>query len=247
MAEPDTSILDAEIDAANGGPAPGTDHWTGEFELEEPTKKLLSRFKTAEDAFKGYADLEAYKGRSISLPKEDATPEEKQKRLDEIYGKLGRPAKAEDYKVETPPEFPENMKWSPESIKEFKDVAYSVGLNQNQTDKIIKYYGQLQLQGLEMAQKAISESEDNRKAEEKAKTDKALTELKKEWGADFDKKMEGAEKAYAIYGKNLEERARLFYQIYLDKLREDTLIQGAAATSQGPADFFAYSQSMGKK
>lgn len=233
------TLLETETQPAGQQTGIPGDHWVNDYEFSDDSKNILSKFETPGKAFEAHVNLEKLRGRSISLPKDDAPPEEKTKRLGEIYGKLGRPDTPDGYKLEKPTELPDGLQWSDETAGEFKKIAHSLGLNQTQMDTLVKFDTARQIKSVEMARGAKQEAEGNRAAEEKAKTDKALGELKKEWGEDFDKKIECAEKAYAVFGKNLEERARFFYQVYLDRLAEDTLIPSGRQTAEA-ADFFAY-------
>jgi len=218
-------------------------HWSDDYEdLGEDTKKLLAKYKTPKDAFEAHSNVDKMIGESIRLPKKDATDEEKAAQMSRVYNKLGRPETPEGYKLELPEGLPDALKPSEESTKEFFAWAHKQGLTQGQAQAIANLQAEKLINGLEEATAAQETATANAKAEKAAKQEKALGALKAEWGDDYEHKMQCAEKAYDVYGKDLEERARFFYQVYLEKLAEDTLIGGRAAASEGKS-FFDYAGS----
>jgi len=214
------------------------DHWLNDVDFEgvegaDDAKKILSRYKTPVEQMMGHVEAEKLRGRSIALPKDDAADEEKAEQMGKIYSKLGRPDSADDYKLEKPEGLPDGLGWSDEQAAEFKTIAHSVGLNQAQLEALVKFDVARTIKGMEAAKKAIDEAKANKEAEERAETDKVMTELKTEWGDDFDEKFKHAQEAYDVYGKMTTERVRFFYQVYLDKLAEGTLVKGAGQTQKG--------------
>ncbi len=232
--EPGTAVADGDA----GGDTGEQETWlTGVEGLKDGVAKTLEKFGSLGDALNAHVDLEILRGNSIALPKEGATDGEKVDQMAKIYAKLGRPMTSDGYEMEAPAELPDGLKWSDEAAAEFKTLAHGLGLNQSQLDALVKFDTARQIRGMEVARAAHEEAETNAKAEEKTASDKALAELRTEWGDDFDNKVELAEKAYEQLGKNLAQRTKLFYQIYLDKLAEDTLIQGAGAASKDEGGF----------
>lgn len=75
----------------------------------------------------------------VAIPGADATPEEKSA----FYNALGRPEKAEDYKIETPADIPEGLVFNDESMNEFKKFAFEHGLSQEQANKAVEFQGQM--------------------------------------------------------------------------------------------------------
>ena len=62
----------------------------------------------------------------IVLPNEHATKED----WDDVFNKLGRPASAEEYKIEGE---------ASDLINNFKPVAHNLGLNNNQVQKLVEF------------------------------------------------------------------------------------------------------------
>lgn len=58
--------------------------------------KFLAKFKTMDDAIKGYMELEGKQGGMVALPTDKSTPEE----IATFYAKIGVPSKPEEYKLD---------------------------------------------------------------------------------------------------------------------------------------------------
>jgi len=233
-----------------------TDHWTNEFELDDGIAKQLRKFKTIEDALGGYANLEKLQGRSISLPKEDATDEERAARMSEIYTKLGRPAKPEDYKIEKPEDAPEGLEFSEEALAAARTMAHDAGLTQAQMEALVAFDLERQKAYAEKA-KAVQKELADKQNDEAAR---AIATLKADWGeSKYEANVAGAQKAYEEYGgpelvalfdkvgiKNNPAVVKAFYEIFKDKMAEDRVVPGAGPAGEAPASFFEYQKSMGK-
>lgn len=127
-------------------------------------------WKDPNDVLKSYGNLENMLGAQdrLILPKDDKDD----KAWGELYTKLGRPAKADDYKFD---DLPQGMELNQELDKWFRETSFANGLSQKAAaamQREFNKFGQV-----EMARLA---------AEKKAAAEKGLAELKKEWGADFD-------------------------------------------------------------
>ena len=135
------------------------------------------------DVLKGYGEAQKKFGSAVWIPKEDAKPEEWQK----FYQKLGTPEKPEGYQFKRPA-LGENAAWDGELEKEFLTLAHSTGMNSKQVQTLMDFQARMvekQLQGLA------------------TQRDATKVALKKEWGADFERKLALAGRAKAF----LQERA----------------------------------------
>lgn len=142
-------------------------------------------------------------GRTIALPKENATPEE----MGEFYNKIGRPASAEDYKL------PAEMKDDPVA-KAFAQTMHEHGMTQAQFDKSLEFVAQQAQQ--------IQEQQDNEFA---IKSEQQVEGLKKEWGQEFELRAETSKRAVRELGLDstqaeaiekalgVDVAAKLFFQI----------------------------------
>ena len=135
---------------------------------EESTATVVAKgWKDTNSIVKSYKELEKFSGRDkndfIEIPKgEDAD-------LSEVYARLGRPDKAEDYELQ-----------DSDFAKAAKEVLFKEGITKKQAkalEKWIDEYSQSQVKAAE--EKAASEAEARGKASVEA--------LKKAWGADFEK------------------------------------------------------------
>jgi len=143
--------------------------WYGE--LTDPDLKGFAELKKPTDAataLKGWRDAEKFIGAPkeelLRLPKDltAAKPEE----LDAIYTRLGRPAKADDYKIDP-------VEGGEEFTAAFRPVLHSLGLNQAQVTKLTTAWNAYM--------KGAAETGD-RAQEQKEQLD--LQNLHREWPGD---------------------------------------------------------------
>lgn len=134
-ATPTGSAIESGV---KGTPAPGSDGKGAEggktpswFETLPPGLKAegsLQAFKDKDVAALAESHVNAQKmvGGSIRLPKEDATPEEKDKFYQDIYTKMGRPAKWGDYKL------PDGTDRNDPALQRTLEVLHKAGVTQSQ-------------------------------------------------------------------------------------------------------------------
>lgn len=141
----------------------------------------VGKFKTTADIAKSYVELEQHKGKlesqiskSVVIPGKDAKPEEREA----FYNRLGRPEKAEGYKLEDVQGLHQAIKVTPESSKGFFDAAHKLGITQGQANELNKWFLGTLSQSLSAQDKANQDL-----------ADKTKNELVQEWGKDYDKNM----------------------------------------------------------
>ena len=109
----------------------------------------------------------------ISLPQEGES-------WDEIYSKLGKPDRADDY------DFGEDDEGV---MDDFKNFAHQNNLTQNQADNLLDLFSEIQQDEAQNEQKAM----DDLKVE-------TTMGLQKEWGKNYDGNLDYARRAYAQFG-----------------------------------------------
>ncbi len=242
----DTALL-------GGAGADTGEHWSGEYELGEGVGAQLGKFKSVEDALNGYGNLEKLQGRSISLPKDDASDEDKAKRMSEIYAKLGRPEKAEGYAIEKPVDMPEGLQWSDEAAAAVKTMAHDIGLSQPQMNALVAFDIERQKGWVEKHKAAQAELADKQNDEAAS----AIATLKAKWGeSKYEENKAGAEKACMKHGgeavvkaldksglKNHPAFTEMFYSIYKETMAEDHILPGAGRTGDIPKGGIVYDHS----
>lgn len=106
--------------------------------------KTLEKFGSVDDALNAYVNLEKRMGdgKSINIPGPESTPEEKAA----FHKTLGRPDDVGGYDV-TAPKMPEEIGWDDGVETAFKGIALEVGLNSEQVQKILNWYGENAIKG----------------------------------------------------------------------------------------------------
>ncbi len=150
-----------------------------------------------------------------------AIPDEGEK-WDDFYNKIGRPEKANDYQFGD-----ENGE-----LDGFREFAHDTGLTQDQASNILKLYGDIQEEQEEAHQNGLEELRTN-----------TTMELQKEWGKNYDGKMDYAKRAFAQFASpelsqlmdesgmgNHPEMLRVFAKVG-ELMGEDSLVVGTGLGS----------------
>ena len=185
-------------------------------------EKALQNFTSIDDFVKSYLSAQRLVGANkVAIPNKMATDED----WEEVYSKLGRPAKPEDYKYSFSEE-----EINQDQLKNFNETAHRIGLLPKQAERIIKFYNEMNTQA----------EVDNQKMFE-AKQTEAMTDLKKEFGPTYTKRLDQAKKlATETLGNEmlnntvLKDGTRLgdsvevikAFSMLADKLSEDEIIKG---------------------
>ncbi|HRT83724.1 MAG TPA: hypothetical protein P5523_03715 [Bacteroidales bacterium] len=165
-----------------------TQDWTSGFNDELKGWVSAKGFKDAAAITESYRNLEKINGagpdRLVKLPQK---PDD-QAGWNDVYKKLGRPDKADDYKIDVPQGVgDENFaKWA-------KGLFHEAGLSKAQGEKIAAKWNEYVLNN---AKQTVETSNQNIANQE--------SELKKEWGMAFDKNMETARAAAHEFGLDNE-------------------------------------------
>ena len=185
-------------------------------------EKALANFTTIDDFVKSYLSAQRLVGANkVAIPNKMATDED----WEEVYSKLGRPAKPEDYKYSFSEE-----EINQDQLKNFNETAHRIGLLPKQAERIIKFYNEMNTQA----------ELDNQKLYEVKQTE-AMADLKKEFGPTYTKRLDQAKKlATETLGNEmlnntvLKDGTRLgdnvevikAFSMLADKLSEDEIIKG---------------------
>lgn len=135
----------------------------------------LANFQSPEALAKSYVHLrKASSSEKINVPNQYATEED----WKEIYGKLGLPAKPEEYKVDT-----KGLSIPEEALKEFIPVAHKAGILPKQARALMEW---------DQA-RTLAAQEAQQKAQETVKAE-AVKSLKGEWGQAFERNIQRGER-----------------------------------------------------
>lgn len=173
---------------ASPPPGTGNEDWRSSLPEQFREAPFIKGADSVDAALTAISNAASHMGNSIRVPSEDASAEDKQKFVDKILEKtpelmykptdenreqflesLGRPKKAEDYKIDV-----EEGQELPFDFKQFSELAFENGLTQNQFKGILTKVMEQQSTEAEMAE-----------AEHKTEMDA----LNKEWGMAFDQNM----------------------------------------------------------
>ena len=152
---------------------------------EYKEEKALSNFNNMEDLLKSYLHAQKMVGANkIAVPNKMATEDD----WKEVFKKLGAPEKPDDYKYS----FKED-EINPEQLKSFNETAHKLGLLPKQAENLIKFY-----------QEMNSVGEQSKLQTAQAKQLEAESLLKKEFGAEYGKRLDQAKRlASETFGKEL--------------------------------------------
>jgi len=160
----------------------GSDNQDWRSSLPDDLKNdaTLQNFKDVESLAKTVVHQQKVLGSRIPIPKTD---EERS----ELYTKLGRPESGEAYEFTIPETHKSHF--NEDQVKEFRNVAHQIGLNNDQTKALIDF------------QVKSVDHELERQSTDLNVTKQATEDtLKKEWGYDYDKQVRNAQRALQVYG-----------------------------------------------
>ena len=111
-----------------------TDVWAGLQDEGNRTTVAAKGWasKGLDDVVTSYRELESRLGKSLTLPSDDAKPED----WNAFYAKLGRPEKPEAYEFKLPAGLPENFPYDGKNAIEFKNWAHEAGLSPRQAQTV---------------------------------------------------------------------------------------------------------------
>ena len=186
-------------------------------------EKSLHNFSNMDDFVKSYLHSQKLVGADkIAIPNKYSTDEDWKK----VYKQLGTPETGEGYKYK----LPEDHKIEDDTLKSFSNEAAKLGLLPNQANGVMNYYNEIIKQGLS-----------DQAAQQKTAQDEAVVELRKEFGASYQKEIQSAKNlVHATLGKEfidnslLQDGTRLgdnpivikAFAKLANKLSEDDIVKG---------------------
>lgn len=158
-------------------------NWQKQLTPELQRHKALGKFNTKSpivDLARAYIEADGRLGKSILIPAENATDEERSRYLSQLRGVETK----DGYKL-TDVELPDGVKLPEGTADAFKQMAFESGLNQKQADALWKYQGGILNKAVQTVRKLAQ-----------TRIDEAKAKLKKDWpGDDYNKNMEIASRA----------------------------------------------------
>ena len=137
--------------------------------------KNFTKYNNVKDFMAGHESLVSHLGNSISIPNETSTQDD----WNAFYDKLGRPTSADEYKFED--KLPEGWEIDKQLDRGYRDLAYEIGLNNTQAQKLREFYNT----AVENAYK-INQKETQTRLAELHETN--VKEIKQMWGGDYQAK-----------------------------------------------------------
>ena len=216
-------------DPTNNTPEVNTD-WKASLSDEVRADKSLENINDIESLAKSYVHAQKMVGADkIPVPNKFATDKD----WDAVYEKLGRPKTAEEYKFN----LPEDQKVDDAALKNFSTQAHKLGLLPGQAEGMVKFYNEMKSTELAAAESTAT-----------GQREKAITELKTEWGQAYDQKLQQANNVVAsvfpqgFMNTNLEDGTKLgdhpavikAFANLAGKMGEDNIVQASGPTHMTP-------------
>ncbi|TXG77639.1 hypothetical protein E6Q11_02600 [Candidatus Dojkabacteria bacterium] len=170
---PSSNTTPIEVSGNQPAPAaPPPSDWVASLPENLRGYAQLKQFKDPSAVVDAYQNLEKLHGvpreRLLKLPEKPDAPE-----WNDVYGKLGRPEKADDYKIDIPKEHgDENFaKWA-------KGAFHELGLSKTQAEKLAGKWNEYMTNGAQQSKQQMA-----------MQGEQQLKALEQEWGAAYDTKL----------------------------------------------------------
>lgn len=171
-----------EVNAGEGKEAPATAEqaksWYETLDSDLKNNPSIQKFKDPAALAKSYVELQKMVGKDkVVIPTAKSTPAE----WDAFYDKVGRPSDVNEYAVPDI-EVPDEVKMRPENLEAFKKKAHELGLTKKQVAELYAFQAEMSNQAFGQQVEAA-----------KGLKEKTETELRKEWGAAYEPKVDRAQ------------------------------------------------------
>lgn len=197
-----------------------SDKWTEKLPADLEGRESLGRFKSVADLAKSYRNLETMVGKKTLVPNEKSTPEE----ISAFRKALGVPDNLAEYDIK-PEKLPEGLEWSEDNGKKFAEIGHKFNVPPAAMKALVAEYCNIK----QAEMQAIAQEIESRKQS-------GVAELKKTWGADFDKNLAVAQSAAKMAGVNPDtfgfgdpEVVKAFVRL-ASQLSDDKLVPGGAGS-----------------
>lgn len=195
-----TGSVSGATQSAPGG-ASGSD-WTTTLSTDHKGYVQNKGFKDPSMVLESYINLEKLVGvpkeRLLKIPEKSDDPE-----WGNIYGRLGRPEKADLYSIPAP----KDGKGDPDFTNWAKSAFHEIGLSNAQAEKLSQKWNDY-----------ANGSQVKSDGETKAKFEAEATGLKKEWGAAFEQNTKIARQAAQAFGLDAETITKIEDQVGFSKV-----------------------------
>jgi len=162
----------------------------------------FAQFQEPGQAWERFDKLLEAEGRSVTIPGENATDAERAA----FYAKLGRPETPDKYNIKKPEGMPEDMPYSPELEKAFREFAHAKGMPDKMAAELHEWFYGISKDGHLKAQADVKAKQESAAKEAQAALDKAINGLKDEWkGDDFKVNTELALRAFTQFSGTTPE------------------------------------------
>jgi hypothetical protein len=180
----------------------------------------LKDFKDVGSLAKSYLDTKTKIGGMTTVPAADAGAEAWGK----LYDRLGRPETADKYELKLPEV--QGQTFSPEAMKAFRDHAHETGLTSKQAQANMDWYMKVFQGQVEASSAALAEA-----------AGASVSELRKEWGGEYDKNMGQVDRALAQFFGEVESKQLRALSAANPKLMKSLAeIGGTISESAGKGD-----------
>lgn len=177
---PAAPVGDVNVDAGDKSSAPaGSKQWFDDLDADLKSNPSVIKFKSPADLAKSYINLEKTLGKGrVVVPTEKSTPEEWRA----FFKAGGAPEKEDEYDVGME-DLPEQARTPAEQLAALRKAALDNGVSKKAWDGIFKAY------------KDGANARLNQEVESiKKMRETSETELRQEWGAAYDGKVQNAQK-----------------------------------------------------
>jgi hypothetical protein len=197
---------------------------------------VLQKYNSKNDAIKALVDVQPLIGlEKLPIPPKDAKPEVREKFLNDVYDKLGRPKEAKDYKI-ADVKMPEGVKADGEFIDALKVASHKLGLLPHQVDGLYSWY--MNTAGTRIKAKT--------EAETKAREDSEAS-LRSEFGSAYDAKVAKAQSVLNKFagddmkqlldkGLGNDPAVVRFMSKIADSISEDAFAKGGGESTMTPKE-----------
>ena len=156
--------------------------------LPDELRRPAEKFASPADVVRSYAALERRLGRSVTIPDDDATPQE----IEAFYTRLGRPPTPDGYRIAmpvgaSPPSHPDPA--AEARLAGFLAAVHAAGAPQATVQAAIDWYRQ--------ASADVEAEAARRTSAARAEADAAL---RREWGGGYDRRLGLAQRALRHFG-----------------------------------------------
>src|SRR5210317_28116 len=177
VAQPESAPLETPAEVAQGGSG---NEFLSMLPEEIRSHPSLSPIKDVENLARSYVNAQRLIGADKIPVPVNPTDED----LDNIYNRLGRPESVDGYEIAV-----DGNIVTEDVAKSYADIAHKLRLTPDQANGIMDYYRSMASQASEMTTEA--------ETQQRSQTEMAL---RKEWGDDFDARIEDAGKIAQQFG-----------------------------------------------